>query len=85
MRTIAVDPEHTPLGAPVWIEKAGADPIRRLMVAQDTGGAIRGAQRADIFYGFGDQAGLAAGEIRDPGRMVVLLPIELANQRVPDR
>ena len=85
MRSIAVDPEHTPLGAPVWIEKAGADPIHRLMVAQDTGGAIRGAQRADIFYGFGEEAGLAAGEIRDPGRMVVLLPIELAHQRAPDR
>ena len=85
MRSIAVDPEHTPLGAAVWIEKAGADPIHRLMVAQDTGGAIRGAQRADIFYGFGEEDGLAAGEIRDPGRMVVLLPIELAHQRAPDR
>lgn len=85
LRTIAVDPDHTPLGAPVWIEKAGAEPMNRLMIAQDTGGAIRGAQRADIFFGFGDAAGLAAGEIRDPGRMVVLLPIELAHQRAPDR
>jgi membrane-bound lytic murein transglycosylase A len=58
--------------------------MRRLMIAQDTGGAIRGAQRADIFFGFGDAAGEAAGTIRDPGRMVVLLPIELAHQRVPD-
>ena len=85
LRSIAVDPAHTPLGAPVWIEKDGAAPMRRLMVAQDTGGAIRGAQRADIFFGFGEEAGLAAGEIRDPGRMVVLLPIELAHQRAPDR
>lgn len=84
LRTIAVDPEFTPLGAPVWIEKAGAGPMRRLMIAQDTGGAIRGAQRADIFFGFGDIAGEAAGEIRDPGRMMVLLPIEMAHQRVPD-
>ena len=84
LRTIAVDPEFTPLGAPVWIEKDGQDPMRRLMIAQDTGGAIRGAQRADIFFGFGDEAGLAAGAIRDPGRMVILLPIELAHQRVPD-
>jgi membrane-bound lytic murein transglycosylase A len=84
LRTIAVDPAHTPLGAPVWIEKGGAEPMRRLMIAQDTGGAIKGAQRADIFFGFGDAAGLAAGEIRDPGRMVVLLPIELAHQRAPD-
>nr|WP_284260606.1 murein transglycosylase A [Roseicyclus sp. Amp-Y-6] len=84
LRTIAVDPLHTPLGAPVWIEKDGAGPMRRLMVAQDTGGAIRGAQRADIFFGFGDAAGEAAGTIRDPGRMVVLLPIELAHRRAPD-
>jgi membrane-bound lytic murein transglycosylase A len=84
LRTIAVDPLHTPLGAPVWIEKDGTGPMRRLMIAQDTGGAIRGAQRADIFFGFGDEAGLAAGTIRDPGRMVVLLPIELAHQRAPD-
>jgi membrane-bound lytic murein transglycosylase A len=84
LRTIAVDPLFTPLGAPVWIEKDGAGPMRRLMIAQDTGGAIRGAQRADIFFGFGDAAGEAAGTIRDPGRMVVLLPIELAHQRAPD-
>jgi membrane-bound lytic murein transglycosylase A len=84
LRTIAVDPAYTPLGAPVWIEKGGARPMRRLMIAQDTGSAIRGAQRADIFFGFGDAAGLAAGEIRDPGRMVVLLPIKMTRQRFPD-
>lgn len=84
LRTIAVDPAYTPLGAPVWIEKDGVEPMRRLMIAQDTGGAIKGAQRADIFFGFGDAAGLAAGEIRDPGRMIVLLPIELAHLRAPD-
>ncbi|ABV95177.1 membrane-bound lytic murein transglycosylase A [Dinoroseobacter shibae DFL 12 = DSM 16493] len=78
MRTIAVDPTYTPLGAPVWIEKGGADPLRRLMVAQDTGSAIKGAQRADVFYGSGEAAGDKAGRIRDPGRMVVLLPVELA-------
>lgn len=83
-RTIAVDPDHTPLGAPVWIEKDGETPIRRLMVAQDTGGAIQGPQRADIFFGFGDEAGEAAGVIRDPGRMMVLLPIERAYQLIPD-
>ncbi|MEJ6393294.1 MltA domain-containing protein [Gymnodinialimonas sp. 2305UL16-5] len=84
LRSIAVDPEFTPLGAPVWIEKDGADEMRRLMIAQDTGGAIRGAQRADIFFGYGDAAGEAAGTIRDPGRMIVLLPIERAHQLVPD-
>ena len=77
-RSIAVDPAFTPLGAPVWVEKDGDSPLRRLMFAQDTGGAIRGPQRADIFIGTGDAAGSAAGRIRDPGRMVVLLPIEQA-------
>ncbi|WP_106207647.1 murein transglycosylase A [Aliiruegeria haliotis] len=77
-RTIAVDPAFTPLGAPVWIEKGGSDPIRRLTIAQDTGSAIKGPQRADIFYGTGDAAGRAAGKIKDPGRMVVLLPIQRA-------
>ncbi len=77
-RTIAVDPAYVPLGAPVWIEKEGADPIRRLMIAQDTGSAIKGAQRADIFIGTGDAAGRIAGRLRDPGRMVVLLPIQRA-------
>jgi membrane-bound lytic murein transglycosylase A len=84
LRSIAVDPVFTPLGAPVWIEKGGAGPMHRLMIAQDTGGVILGPQRADIFFGFGDAAGEAAGTIRDPGRMVVLLPIEMAHQRVPD-
>jgi membrane-bound lytic murein transglycosylase A len=77
-RSIAVDPAFTPLGAPVWVEKDGAAPLRRLMFAQDTGGAIKGPQRADIFIGTGDAAGSEAGAIRDPGRMVVLLPIEQA-------
>ncbi|NNE78784.1 MAG: murein transglycosylase A [Silicimonas sp.] len=77
-RTLAVDPDFVPLGAPVWLEKEGADPIRRLMIAQDTGSAIKGAQRGDIFFGSGDDAGREAGRIRDGGRMVVLLPIEEA-------
>src|SRR6056297_2179308 len=77
-RTLAVDPAFVPLGAPVWIEKAGADPMHRLMIAQDTGSAIKGAQRADIFIGTGDEAGQKAGRLRDPGRMVVLLPIQRA-------
>lgn len=77
-RTVAIDPEYVPLGAPVWIEKNGSAPIRRLMVAQDTGSAIKGAQRADIFYGTGDEAGGQAGSIKDGGRMIVLFPISRA-------
>lgn len=78
MRSVAVDPAVVPLGAPVWIETAGAAPIRRLMVAQDTGSAITGAQRADIFCGTGDAAGEIAGRMRDTGRMIVLLPAAMA-------
>jgi membrane-bound lytic murein transglycosylase A len=78
LRTIAVDPAFTPLGAPVWIEKDGATPMRRLMIAQDTGSAIKGAQRADVFFGTGDEAGRAAGQLKDPGRMIVLMPIQRA-------
>lgn len=84
LRSIAVDPEFTPLGAPVWIEKAGAEPMQRLMIAQDTGSAIKGAQRADIFYGTGSAAGRRAGRIRDGGRMVVLLPIQRAYAMLPE-
>ncbi|WP_372887081.1 murein transglycosylase A [Shimia sp.] len=84
MRSIAVDPKYTPLGAPVWLEKDGKEPMRRLMIAQDTGSAIKGAQRADIFFGTGDAAGRAAGRLKDPGRMVVLLPIQRAFAMLPE-
>lgn len=84
MRTLAVDPDIVPLGAPVWIEKGGKHPLRRLMVAQDTGSAIKGAQRADIFFGTGDGAGRKAGRVRDPGRMIVLMPIEWAYAMAPE-
>lgn len=78
LRSLAVDPEFTPLGAPVWVEKNGENPIRALMIAQDTGSAIKGPQRADIFYGTGNDAGEAAGAVKDGGRMVVLLPVDRA-------
>jgi membrane-bound lytic murein transglycosylase A len=84
MRSVAIDPKFTPLGAPVWIEKDGRRPIRSLMVAQDTGGAIKGMQRADIFYGTGKGAGDAAGTVKDPGRMVLLLPIDRAFAMLDD-
>jgi len=84
MRTVAVDPAFVPLGAPVWIEKDGKAPLRRLMIAQDTGSAIKGAQRADVFFGTGDQAGLDAGTLRDPGRLMVLMPIQRAYALLPE-
>lgn len=84
MRSVAVDPRYVTLGAPVWLEKDGKNPLRRLMIAQDTGSAIKGAQRADIFFGTGDRAGRAAGKLRDPGRMVVLMPIQRAYALLPE-
>ncbi|OIQ33189.1 MAG: murein transglycosylase [Alphaproteobacteria bacterium MedPE-SWcel] len=84
MRSVAVDPTYTPLGAPVWVEKNGQTKMRRLMIAQDTGSAIKGAQRADIFFGAGDDAGRLAGQLRDPGRMLVLMPIQRAYALLPD-
>ena len=78
MRSVAIDPAFHTLGAPMWIEKDGAGPLRRLMIAQDTGSAIKGAQRADIFFGTGDGAGAAAGRLKDPGRLITLLPIQRA-------
>lgn len=83
-RSVAVDPAFTPLGAPVWVEKDGRNPIRRLFIAQDTGGAIKGAQRADIFFGTGARAGDEAGTVKDAGRMLVLMPIDRAYAMLPE-
>ncbi len=74
-RSVAVDPGHVPLGAPVWLE-AGA--TRVLAVAQDTGSAIKGAGRVDLFCGSGREAGERAGAMRLAGRCVVLLPHAIA-------
>ena len=79
-RSLAVDPDFTPLGAPVWIETHGTAPLQRLMIAQDTGSAIKGAQRADIFCGTGAAAGAVAGGVKDGGRMVTLLPRAIAQR-----
>ncbi len=76
-RSIAVDPRAIPLGAPVFISTtwpASDKPLQRLVVAQDTGGAIKGAVRADFFWGFGAEAGAQAGRMRQRGEMWVLLP-----------
>lgn len=82
-RSIAVDPQHVPLGAPVFLAttRPNSDtPLRRLMMAQDTGGAIRGVVRADFFWGFGNDAGNLAGRMRQQGQMWVLLPPGVAQK-----
>lgn len=76
-RSIAVDRRATPLGAPVWLdttEPLSDTPLRRLMLAQDTGGAIRGPVRADFYWGSGPEAGSKAGRMKQKGRMWALLP-----------
>ncbi len=80
LRSIAVDRTIWAYGLPFWIdaELPWADetprPFRRLMIAQDTGSAIVGAARADLFFGSGDKAGARAGAIRHAAEFVVLLP-----------
>ena len=76
-RSIAIDPRATPLGAPVWLDTSYPNsnkPLQRLVLAQDTGGAIKGAVRADFFWGFGAEAGKEAGRMKQSGRMWTLLP-----------
>ena len=75
---VAVDPRFIKLGTRLYVEGYG------IAIAADTGGAIKGPQRADIFYGTGAAAGDAAGTIKDGGRMVVLLPIDRAYAMLPD-
>ncbi|MFT5485492.1 MAG: membrane-bound lytic murein transglycosylase A [Paracoccaceae bacterium] len=77
-RSIAIDRGILPLGLPVWMDTvlpdAAVTPYRRLMVAQDTGGAIKGAVRADVFWGPGTRAAQMAGSMKSPGRYWFLRP-----------
>ena len=80
-RSVAIDPRYVPLGAPVHIATTWPNtdkPLQRLMLAQDTGGAIRGAVRIDYFWGAGDKAALEAGRMQQSVRVWVLLPKGLA-------
>ncbi len=82
-RSIAVDPVYVPLGAPVWLDSSHQNPdaiggqqvvFRGLRVAQDTGGAIKGPNRLDIFFGTGPRATLLAGSQTSTGTLTLLLP-----------
>lgn len=93
-RSLAVDRAFHGLGVPVWLDATRPDPdaegqhrtLRRLLVAQDTGGAIKGPVRGDVFWGFGPEAEAIAGMMKNQGRMVLLLPravaAHLANEPV---
>jgi membrane-bound lytic murein transglycosylase A len=83
-RSMAVDPRFVPLGVPLFVDAApleGVGPIRRLVIAQDTGGAIRGAVRGDLFWGFGQEAYDRAGRMRQRGRYWMLVPKTIASRR----
>lgn len=84
-RSLAVDRKWMPLGVPIWLETELIDeqteertPFNRLMMAQDTGGAIRGPVRGDVFWGHGDEAYEKAGSMKSEGRYWILLPNTVA-------
>ncbi|AIL65285.1 Membrane-bound lytic murein transglycosylase A precursor [Rickettsiales bacterium Ac37b] len=81
-RSLAVDINFIPYGMPIWIDthyphtpNCSKKPLRKLMIAQDKGGAIKGPLRADIFFGRGKQAEELAGYMKQKGQYYVLLPI----------
>jgi membrane-bound lytic murein transglycosylase A len=85
-RSLAVDRSIWMFGTPVWIDTVlppeapqGIHPMKRLMIAQDTGSAIKGAARGDIYWGWGSEAEQIAGHMKSPAGMVVLLPKSVAN------
>jgi membrane-bound lytic murein transglycosylase A len=77
-RSMAVDPSFVPYGVPLWLDTTNpivqGAPLRRLVIAQDGGEAIRGPVRGDLFWGSGDAAGAGAGLMKQPGRWFLLLP-----------
>ncbi|MEK9968631.1 MAG: MltA domain-containing protein [Ferrovibrio sp.] len=90
-RSLAVDRSHYALGLPVWLDATRPSNVmgsnetvlfQRLVVAQDTGGAIRGAVRGDVFWGAGPQAESIAGRMKHPGRFWLLLPKAVATRLV---
>lgn len=79
--SLAVDPDWVPLGMPVWLSTTYPDPysnqqhpFHRLMIAQDTGGAIKGTVRGDVFWGKGNEAAAIAGKMKSQGRYWLLVP-----------
>ncbi|EUJ11739.1 membrane-bound lytic murein transglycosylase [Methylophilaceae bacterium 11] len=78
-RSVAIDPKYIPLGAPVYLSTTYPNttkPLQRLMIAQDTGGAIKDGVRADFYWGSGNYAGKMAGSMKQSGMIWVLLPKE---------
>ncbi len=83
-RSLAIDRSKIPYGVPVWVDikppLEGEQGLRRLMITQDTGGAIRGAVRGDVYWGYGERAEYLAGHMKSEGRYWLLLPrLELSH------
>jgi len=85
--SLAVDRRYHALGAPVYVSMQTPDgeQFNRLMVSQDTGGAIRGPIRGDVFWGFGSEAAAMAGRMRSQGEMWVLVPNAIAERIAADQ
>ena len=86
-RSMAIDRAFIAHGTPIWVDtkapvpgKPGSSPWRQLLVAQDTGTAIKGHARGDVFWGAGPAAALTAGHMKSPGTMIALLPNALARR-----
>ncbi|WP_133127308.1 murein transglycosylase A [Legionella nagasakiensis] len=78
--SLAVDRQWVPMGTPIWLSTTRPDkekkhlPLQRLMIAQDTGGAIRGPVRGDVYWGMGEEAIYIAGHMKNKGYYWLLLP-----------
>lgn len=80
-RSVAIDRRYIPLGAPIFLSTTqpnSNEPLRQLMIAQDTGGAINGGVRADFYWGQGKKAGAKAGSMKQSGKIWVILPKEFS-------
>jgi membrane-bound lytic murein transglycosylase A len=84
-RSLAIDRHFLPMGLPIWLDATQRflpGTIQRLVIAQDTGGAIRGPVRGDLYVGSGDSAGREAGALNASGRYYLLVPNEVAARAV---
>jgi membrane-bound lytic murein transglycosylase A len=89
-RSLAVDRGIWAFGTPIWLDtqtpsgpQGQLQDFRRLMIAQDTGTAIKGYARGDVYWGWGEEAAMAAGHMKSPGRMIVLLPKAMRPDAAP--
>lgn len=88
-RSLAVDTRYIPLGAPVWLDtqipqinsEKQFTPFQHLLIAQDTGGSIKGVVRGDVYWGAGDEAAVIAGRMQSKGRYWILLPRQASNTK----